>query len=105
VSIYDLTWITVVFAALLIGFIVGRARRKSAVYLRNEHGQPIYLEIHRGHRSGHLNFGVMSGLIQDFTLEQMQEFRQMLCVVIGISEEAFRFGNEKRWPTAQERKP
>lgn len=62
---------------------------------------PIYLEIHKGHRSGHLNFGVMTGLIADFTLEQMQEFRQTLCIVVGIVEEAFRSGNEKRFPTAQ----
>ncbi len=67
----------------------------------NEHGMPIYLEIHKGHRRGDLNFGVMTGLIQDFTLEQMQEFRQMLCVVIGLSEEAFRSGQEKRHPSAQ----
>ena len=69
----------------------------------NEHGMPIYLEIHKGHRSGHLNFGVMTGLIEDFTLEEMQEFRQMLCVAIGISEEAFQRGAEKRNPTAQAR--
>ena len=69
--------------------------------MKNEHGMPIYLEIHKGHRSGHLNFGVMTGLIQDFTLEEMQEFRQMLCVVIGITEVAFRAGDEKRNPTAQ----
>jgi hypothetical protein len=68
----------------------------------NEHGMPIYLEIHKGHRSGQLNFGVMTGLIENFTLEQMQEFRQMLCVVVGISEDAFRSGAEKRNPTAQE---
>ncbi len=66
----------------------------------NEHGMPIYLEIHKGHRSGHLNFGVMTRLIQDFTLEEMQEFRQMLCVVIGIAEDAFRNGSEKRNPSA-----
>lgn len=66
-----------------------------------KNGMPIYLEIHKGHRSGHLNFGVMTGLIQDFTLEQMQEFRQMLCVVIGISEEAFRSGDQKRNPASQ----
>ncbi len=59
---------------------------------------PIYLEIHKGHRSGHLNFGVMTGLIEDFTLEEMQEFRQMLCVVIGIAEDAFRDGDAKRNP-------
>ena len=69
--------------------------------MNNQHGMPIYLEIHRGHRSGHLNFGVMTGLIEEFTVEQMQEFRQMLCVVIGISEDAFRAGNEKRDPSAQ----
>ena len=68
---------------------------------KNEHGMPIYLEIHRGHRSGHLNFGVMTGLIEDFSLEDMQEFRQMLCCVIGISEEAFRRGNKKRYPCGQ----
>jgi hypothetical protein len=67
----------------------------------NEHGMPIYLEIHKGHRSGDLNFGVMTGLIQEFTLEEMLEFRQMLCVVIGIAEEAFRAGAARRWPTAQ----
>jgi hypothetical protein len=66
----------------------------------NEHGMPIYLEIHKGHRSGHLNSGVMTGLIGDFSLEQMQEFRQMLCVVIGIAEEAFTRGHEKRYPAA-----
>lgn len=69
----------------------------------NEHGMPIYLEIHKGHRSGHLNFGVMTSLIADFTLEQMQEFRQMMCVVVGIAEEAFRSSNEKRFPAAQAR--
>lgn len=67
----------------------------------NEHGMPVYLEIHKGHRSGHLNFGVMTGLIQDFTLEEMQEFRQTLCVVIGIAEDAFRAGDGKRNPCAQ----
>jgi hypothetical protein len=66
--------------------------------MKNEHGMPIYLEIHKGHRSGHLNFGVMAGLIQDFSLEEMQEFRQMLCVVIGIAEDAFRDGDAKRNP-------
>jgi hypothetical protein len=69
--------------------------------MKNEHGMPIYLEIHKGHRSGNLNFGVMTGLISDFTQEEMQEFRQMLCVVIGIAEDAFRDGSEKRHPTAQ----
>lgn len=69
----------------------------------NQHGMPIYLEIHKGHRSGHLNFGVMTGLIQEFTLEEMQEFRQMLCVVIGIVEDAFHDGDTKRNPTAQQR--
>ena len=64
----------------------------------NEHRMPIYLEIHKGHRSGHLNFGVMTGLIAGFTLEEMQEFRQMLCVTIGIAEEAFRSGDTKRNP-------
>ncbi len=67
----------------------------------NEHGMPIYLEIHKGHRSGHLNFGVMTGLIQNFTVQEMQEFRQMLCVVIGIAENAFRDGDAKRNPSAQ----
>lgn len=62
----------------------------------NEHGMPVYLQIHKGHRSGHLNFGVMTGLIQDFTLKEMQEFRQTLCVVIGIAEDAFRRGDQKR---------
>jgi hypothetical protein len=61
---------------------------------------PIYLEIHKGHRSGHLNFGVMTGLIQDFSLEEMREFRQMLFVVIGITESAFRDGDAKRNPAA-----
>lgn len=67
----------------------------------NEHGMPVYLEIHKGHRSGHLNFGVMTGLIQDFTWEEMQEFRQTLCVVIGIVEDAFHAGDGKRNPYAQ----
>ena len=77
----------------------------------NEHGMPIYLEIHKGHRSGHLNFGVMVGLIQEFTLQEMQEFRQTLCVVIGIAEDAFHDGDNKRnpsWstaPAAEGRKP
>ena len=71
----------------------------------NRHGMPIYLEIHKGHRSGHLNFGVMTGLIQDFTLEEMQEFRQMLCVVIGLAENAFHDGDAKRNPTAQTDQP
>jgi len=66
----------------------------------NQHGMPIYLEIHKGHRSGHLNFGVMTGLIEDFTLEEMQEFRQMLCVVIGLSERAFNDGFSKRNPAS-----
>lgn len=69
----------------------------------NEHGMPVYLEIHKGHRSSHLNFGVMTGLIQEFTLEEMQEFRQMLCVVIGIAEDAFHDGDNKRNPAAQQR--
>lgn len=76
-----------------------RGRRERMSF--NEHGMPIYLEIHKGHRSGDLNFGIMTGLIQDFTLEEMQEFRQMLCVVIGICENAFRDGSEKRNPTSQ----
>jgi len=67
----------------------------------NNHGMPIYLEIHKGHRSGRLNFGVMTGLIQDFTLEEMQEFRQMLCVVVGIAERAFQDGDAKRNPCYQ----
>lgn len=67
----------------------------------NRHGMPIYLDIHRGHRSGQLNFGVMTGLIEDFTFEQMQEFRQMLCVVIGVAEKAFHDGDERRNPSAQ----
>ena len=67
----------------------------------NRHGMPIYLEIHKGHRSGHLNFGVMTGLIQDFTQQEMQEFRQMLCVVIGIAERAFEDGFAKRNPCSQ----
>jgi hypothetical protein len=66
--------------------------------VKNEHGMPIYLEIHKGHRSGHLNFAIMTGLIQDFTLEEMQEFRQMLCVTIGIVEEAFHAGDARRNP-------
>jgi len=69
----------------------------------NSHNMPIYLEIHKGHRSGHLNFGVLTGLIQDFTLEEMHEFRQMCCAVIGIAENAFRDGHEKRNPSAQAR--
>ncbi len=73
--------------------------------MKNEHGMPIYLEIHKGHRSGHLNFGVMTGLIEDFTLEEMQEFRQMLCVVIGIAEDAFRDGDAKRNPCSQAIQP
>lgn len=71
----------------------------------NRHGMPIYLEIHKGHRSGDLNFGVMTGLIEDFTIEEMQKFRQMLCVVIGIAENAFRGGDAKRNPACQERRP
>lgn len=67
----------------------------------NEHGMPIYLEIHRGHRSGRMNFGVMTGLIKDLSLEDMQDLRQTLCVVIGLIEDAFRDGNEKRYPCAQ----
>ena len=64
----------------------------------NEHGMPVYLEIHKGHRSGHLNFGIMTGLLEDFTLDEMQEFRQTVCVVIGLCEESFRRGAEKRCP-------
>lgn len=71
----------------------------------NEHGMPIYIEIHKGHRSGRLNFGVMTGLIADFTQEEMQELRQMLCVVIGIAEDAFRSGAEKRYPSARNSAP
>jgi hypothetical protein len=71
----------------------------------NEHGMPIYIEIHKGHRSGDLNFGVTTGLIEDFTLEQMQELRQTFCVVIGIAEDAFRQGSEKRYPTTQANPP
>jgi hypothetical protein len=71
--------------------------------MKNEHGMPIYLEIHMSHRHApHMNFGVMTGLIEDFTLEQMQEFRQMLCVTIGLAEDAFRVGSKKRNPTSQE---
>jgi hypothetical protein len=62
---------------------------------------PIYLEIHKGHRSGHLNFGVMTGLIMDFSIEEMKEFREMLCVVIGVAEDAFRRGIEQRNPAQQ----
>jgi hypothetical protein len=71
----------------------------------NEHGMPIYLEIHKGHRSGHLNFGVMVGLIENFTLEEMREFRQMLCVVIGIAEHAFHDGDAKRNPASRATPP
>lgn len=67
----------------------------------NKHGMPIYIEIHKGHRSGDMNFGVMMGLIKDFTLEEMQEFRQTMCVVIGLAERAFADGDEQRNPTAQ----
>lgn len=67
----------------------------------NEHGMPIYLEIHKGHRRGDLNFGVTTGLIEEFTIEQMREFRQLMCVVIGIAENAFRDGQERRFPAAK----
>jgi hypothetical protein len=66
---------------------------------------PIYLEIHKGHRSGHLNFGVMTGLIEHFTLEEMQEFRQMLCVVIGIAEDTFTQGYNMRNPPSVDLRP
>lgn len=64
----------------------------------NEHGMPIYFEIHKGHRRGDLNFGVMTGLIEDFSFEEMREFREILCVAMGIAEDAFRSGSMKRNP-------
>ena len=71
--------------------------------MKNEHGLPIYVEIHRSHRrSDDFNFGVMTGLIAEFTLEEMQRFRQHLCVVVGLVEEAFRSGDVKRNPCYQD---
>lgn len=73
--------------------------------MNNERGMPIYVEIHRGHRSGQMRFGVLTGLIQELSYEDMNDLRQTFSVVIGLCEQAFRDGAERRHPTAQEINP
>ena len=61
----------------------------------------IVFDIHHSHRrNGDFNFAVRC-TIGDFSIEEMDNFRKMLVVAIGVAEDMFRRGIEARNPAAQ----